>query len=191
MRTLFAYLFYDIMFLYIPNVFQTAYQTCPLDLHTDVFYPARASEINHRLVEIENGQGERLIREVWKREHERQTSAAGLSWDYDIEDVAELVRCFDGSALASICKVMAQEYRQRGGGVPDLVLWRANGKSEDCAIEDKEAPGKAQGEVMFAEVKSESDRLSDTQRVWIHVLTGAGVKVALCNAVAKEVREVD
>jgi Fanconi-associated nuclease 1 len=190
-RTLFAYLFYDIMFLYIPNVFQTAYQTCPLDLHTDVFYPARASEINHRLVEIENGQGERLIRKVWGREHERQTNAAGLNWDYDIEDVAELVRCFDGSALASICKVMAQEYRQRGGGVPDLVLWRANEKSEGCTIEEKAAPGKAQGEVMFAEVKSENDRLSDTQRVWIHVLTGAGVKVALCNAVAKEVREVD
>lgn len=38
---------------------------------------------------------------------------------------------------------------------------------------------------MFAEVKSANDRLSDTQRLWIHVLTGAGIRVALCNAVAK------
>ena len=44
---------------------------------------------------------------------------------------------------------------------------------------------------MFAEVKSANDRLSDTQRLWIHVLTGAGVKVVLCNAVAKEVRHFD
>ena len=45
-------------------------------------------------------------------------------------------------------------------------------------------------EVKFAEVKSQNDRLSDTQRMWIHVLTGAGVRVELCNAVAKEVRVI-
>ena len=66
---------------------------------------------------------------------------------------------------------MAQEYQQRGGGIPDLFLWHPEN-----------------GEVMFSEVKSENDRLSDTQRLWIHVLTGASIKVELCNAVAKEVR---
>ncbi len=182
-RTLFAYLFYDILFLYIPNVFQTAFQTCPLDLHTDVFFPTRASEINHRLVEIENGGAEDLVRSVWDREHERRTAVVGLNWDYEIDDLVELVRCFDGDALAAICKVMAQEYKLRGGGIPDLILWRTN-EAHDGTL------GERKGEVMFAEVKSENDRLSETQRVWIHVLTAAGVKVALCNAVAKEVREV-
>jgi Fanconi-associated nuclease 1 len=189
-RTLFAYLFYDILFLYIPNVFQTAYQTCPLDLHTDAFFPARASEINHRLVEIANGQGLRLAREVWEKEHERRTSVVGLNWDFEIEDILELVACFEGSALAAICKVMAQEYRQRGGGIPDLILWRVHNDGKSDEPEEPEAAPVA-GEVMFAEVKSANDRLSDTQRLWIHVLTGAGVKVALCNAVAKEVRELD
>jgi Fanconi-associated nuclease 1 len=189
-RTIFAYLFYDILFLYIPNVFQTEYQTCPLDLHTDAFFPARASEINHRLVEIANGDGEQLLRQVWEREHERRTSVVGLNWDFDVEDMAELVRCFEGSALAAICKVMAQEYKHRGGGVPDLILWRAYDKSLEEA-KAPSAPGAPRGEVMFAEVKSANDRLSDTQRLWIHVLTGAGVTVALCNAIAKEVREVD
>ncbi|KAJ4861119.1 VRR-NUC domain-containing protein [Trichoderma breve] len=187
-RTLFAYLFYDILFLYIPNVFQTAFQTCPLDLHTDAFFPARTSEINHRLVEIANGEGERLLRGVWEREHERRTSVIGLNWDFPVEDLTELVRCFQGSALAALCKVMAQEYRQRGGGIPDLVLWRMAQNNEADGT-DKE-PGKARGEAMFVEVKSANDRLSDTQRLWIHVLTGAGVKVALCNAVAKEIREI-
>ena len=188
-RTLFAYLFYDILFLYIPNVFQTAYQTCPLDLHTDAFFPVRASEINHRLVEIANGQGERIVRQVWEKEHERRTSVVGLNWDFDIEDIAELVSCFEGSALAAVCKVMAQEYRQRGGGIPDLILWRP--AQEGTSTSPSSGPGSARGEIMFAEVKSANDRLSDTQRLWIHVLTGAGVKVALCNALAKEVREVD
>jgi Fanconi-associated nuclease 1 len=31
-------------------------------------------------------------------------------------------------------------------------------------------------------VKSENDRLSDTQRLWIHVLSSAGVRVELCAA---------
>lgn len=44
---------------------------------------------------------------------------------------------------------------------------------------------------MFSEVKSANDRLSDTQRLWIHVLTGTGIRVSLCNAVAKEVRTID
>ena len=169
-RTLFGYLFYDVLFTYIPNVFQTPYQTCPLDLHTDAFYPSRASEINHRLVEIANGDASRLLQEVYDREHENQTCIVGLDWSYDLDDLLEIVNCFKGEALATICKVMAQEYQQRGGGIPDLFLWHPEN-----------------GEVMFSEVKSENDRLSDTQRLWIHVLTGAGVKVALCNAVARDI----
>lgn len=187
LRTLFAYLFFDVLFVYVPNVFQTAYQTCPLDLHTDAFYSARASQINHRLVEIENGGAERILREVYEREHSRRTCVVGLNWDFDLEDLAELVNCFDGGALASVCKVMAQEYKARGGGVPDLVLWRTGGGEARTNGHGVNGP---KGEVMFAEVKSANDRLSDTQRLWINVLAGAGVRVALCNAVAREVRSI-
>lgn len=179
LRTLFAYLFYDVLFLYIPNVFQTAYQTCPLDLYTDAFYPTRASETNHRLVAIANGDAPRLIREVHAAHAERRTCVVGLNWDYELEDLVELAGCFPGEALAAVCKVMAQEYRQRGGGVPDLVLWRVGGQGST-----------SRGECMFAEVKSRNDRLSDTQRLWIHVLTGAGVRVVLVNAVAESVRQI-
>lgn len=154
-------------------MFQTPFQTCPLDLHTDAFYPTRASEINHRLVEITNGAAERLIRAVHAAHAHSQPCAIGLDWSFDLDDLVEIARCFRGEALAAVCKVMAQEYQQRGGGIPDLFLWRV-----DTA------------QVKFAEVKSENDRLSDTQRLWIHVLTGAGVDVELCNAVAKEVRVV-
>ncbi|KAJ6107704.1 hypothetical protein N7523_009027 [Penicillium sp. IBT 18751x] len=170
-RTLFGYLFYDILFTYVPNVFQTPFQTCPLDLHTDVFYPSRASEINHRLVEITNGDAERIIREIHERESASQPCAIGIDWSFELDDLVEIVRCFRGEALATICKVMAQEYQQRGGGIPDLFLWNPQEQV-----------------VRFSEVKSENDRLSDTQRLWIHILMAAGVQVELCNAVAREVR---
>lgn len=153
-RTLFGYLFFDILFTYVPNVFQTPYQTCPLDLYTDAFFPSRLSEINHRLVQIGNGEAETLIRNVWNKHSERKTCVVGLDWTFELDDLVEVVSCFDGEALATVCKVLAQEYGQRGGGVPDLFLWHPERK-----------------EVMFSEVKSENDRLSDTQRLWIHVLT--------------------
>ncbi|KAF2435733.1 hypothetical protein EJ08DRAFT_729608 [Tothia fuscella] len=170
-RTLFAYLLFDVIFTYVPNVFQTPFQTCPLDLHTDAFYPSRMSEINHRLAQISNGDAKSLIKKVWDEHSERKTCVVGLDWTYDIGDLLEIAEYFDGQALATVCKVMAQEYR--GGGLPDLFLWHPDKK-----------------QVKFAEVKSENDRLSDTQRLWIHVLTGAGVVVELTNAVAKEVKVV-
>ncbi|KAL4805186.1 VRR-NUC domain-containing protein [Aspergillus unguis] len=173
LRTLFAYLFYDILFTYIPNVFQTDFQTCPLDLHTDAFYPSRASEINHRLVQITNGEAGALISSIHAQHSATQPCAIGLDWSFELCDLLEIAECFRGEALAAICKIMAQEYQARGGGVPDLFLWRTDTK-----------------EVCFVEVKSANDRLSDTQRLWIHVLIGAGVKVELCAAVAREVRRV-
>lgn len=178
-RTLFGYLFYDVLFLYIPNVFQTAFQTCPLDLHTDAFYPSRMSEIHARLNEISNGKGAQLIQQVWDQHAERKTCVVGLDWTYALSDLLELVAAFPPAALSTVMKVMAQEYGQRGGGVPDLFLWKAVGTDG------------GDGEVMFAEVKSENDRLSDTQRMWIDVLSGAGVRVELCHAVASEVRVQD
>lgn len=190
LRTLFAYLFCDILFLFVPNVFQTAYQTCPLDLHTDAFDPARASEINHRLVEISNSGAGELIRRVNEQHRERRTCIVGLNWDYAVEDLLELVSCFEGEALAAICKVIAQDYKARGGGVPDLILWRTAAKESSDDQNDKQSENN-KGEVMFVEVKSANDRLSDTQRLWIHVLSGAGVRVVLCNAVAKEVKTID
>lgn len=169
MRTLFAYIFYDILFLYVPNVFETEFQTCPLDLFTDAFFPTRASEINTRLMEISNGEAGRIVNEVWGREHEKRTCVVGLDWGIEKEVLEEVVRCVPGEALAGICRVFCQEYRQRSGGMPDLFLWK---------LEE----GMERGECCFAEVKSEKDRLSETQRMWIHVLTGAGVRVELCAA---------
>lgn len=196
LRTLFAYLFHSVLFLYIPNVFQTEFQTCPLDLHTDAFYPSRMSEVNQRLNEISNGEAETIVREVWEEHRERKTCVVGLDWGFEMEDLVEIVRAWPPGALAAAMKVLGQEYGQRGGGVPDLFLWKTAEEDEDdrsdAGKDRAEGIGgmpKGKGEVMFAEVKSENDRLSDTQRMWIDVLSGAGVRVELCHALASEVRK--
>lgn len=196
LRTLFAYLFYDVLFVYIPNVFQTEFQTCPLDLHTDAFYPSRMSEVNARSNEISNGDAEAILTRVWDEHNEKRTCVVGLDWTYELEDLQEICRAFPPSALSTVMKVFAQEYGQRGGGVPDLFLWKT---TEECKNDAGTTTGpvngaltaEAGGQVMFAEIKSENDRLSDTQRMWIDVLSGAGVAVELCHAVAEEVRTQD
>lgn len=98
-KTLFAYLFYDIMFLYLPNVFQTQFQTFPLDLLTDGFYPARASEINHRLVELSNGRAASIIENVDREHRERKTCVIGLDWSFSKGDLLEIV---DVCSLSSV-----------------------------------------------------------------------------------------
>ncbi|KAF2857417.1 hypothetical protein K470DRAFT_260822 [Piedraia hortae CBS 480.64] len=169
LQTLFAYLFYDILFAYMPNVFQTSYQTCPLDLHTDAFYPSRLSEINTRLNEISNGRAAAIVQGIWNAHSEKRTCIIGLNWDFPLNDILEIATAFPPQALSSVLRILAQEYGPRGRGVPDLLLWKEN-------------------VILFAEVKSENDRLSDAQRVWLHVLSEAGVDVELCNVVATEVR---
>ncbi|KAL9060464.1 MAG: hypothetical protein Q9162_000637 [Coniocarpon cinnabarinum] len=241
LRTLFALLFYDVLFAYVPAVFQTPFQTCPLDLHTDAFFPTRMSEINARLADVANGTAAEIVRGVWEREEPRRTCVVGLRWErFTLQELVCICRCFGGQGLSCVMRVMCQEYAQRGGGVPDLFLWRTNqktsgrshshpGEAEESKMVDDPAQknqtqngnGSAlknrnetedkgndveggderedeirhdesiQGEVLFAEVKSENDRLSDTQRLWIDVLTGAGIAVELCHAVASEVRVKD
>ncbi|EEY19789.1 conserved hypothetical protein [Verticillium alfalfae VaMs.102] len=133
-RTLFAYLFYDVLFLYVPNVFQTAYQTCPLDLHTDSFYPTRASEINTGWWRLPTGP--RAHHPAARRLLQQQRTVHDLQGD--------------GARVTPA---------RRWHPGPDL--WRTE----------------PQKECMFAEVKSAKDRISDTQRLWILVLTGTGVRV--------------
>ena len=178
LRTLFGLLFADIMFeVYVPNVFQTAYQTCPLDLHTDAFYSARITEINARCNELEAGKAEAILTNTWESHVERKTCIVGVRWDeYELSDLQEVAQCFMPAGLATLMRVMAQDYASRGGGVPDLFLWKVHGNAEP------------KGEVMFSEVKSENDRLSDTQRLWISVMMNAGVRVELAHAVAREIR---
>ena len=87
----FALLFWDILFLPLPGVFETPYQTAPLDLATDAFSPLRRSEINARLAELENGHGPNILRRTYEREKGRETWCVGLSWTYALEDLLEIV----------------------------------------------------------------------------------------------------
>jgi Fanconi-associated nuclease 1 len=150
--TLFGILFWDIIFDdSVPGVFNSTFQSGPLDLNTEYFYEARKDRIDKRILEIAAGFGSKIVEIVSGRELERKTVCAGVNWrDYSAEDLVLFVECIGKQPLSLICTALAKYYWAYRGGVPDLFLYKAETK-----------------ECMFVEVKSENDRLSSSQIEWM------------------------
>ncbi|KAF9205490.1 hypothetical protein CPC16_001016 [Podila verticillata] len=252
LASLFGLLFWDILFSPQPGVFETSYQTEPLDLRTDAFFLGRQQMITDRLDCIakstiaeyshscnfgplgkkrmiksdtaeENGgveEEETLVRSSHpgaktadvavkhikqeqedvkdettcsipevkvemeddplarkRREcfylnqlqmaddlyREKKVFCVGVNWTFEKEELLQIAECIGAHALSEICKVMAQEYRQRCSGMPDLCCWNYDKKL-----------------VKFVEVKGPGDRLSSKQQVWIDLLTSLNVDIELC-----------
>ncbi|KAF8503697.1 VRR-NUC domain-containing protein [Russula emetica] len=163
--TLFGLLFWDIIFAPIPGAFETPYQTAPLDIFEDTFYHAREGLIEKRLDEISRNNVRQIIQNVDDEHRERGTWCLGVRWDlFPKEDLLEIAECFKGEALACLCRVLCEDYAQRGSGVPDLFIW--NYAEKHCK---------------FVEVKGPGDRLQENQKLWIDVMQRAEVDVEVCH----------
>lgn len=186
--TLFSLLFWDLLFdLQVADVFQTAYQTAPLDLTTDAFYPLRAMELESRLKLIEDDfEG---VLGLLKKHHVTYhlISCIGINWnDYSgeagIAILVKVARGIGGMALSTILRQFCEDYRHNRSGMPDLILWR----QPDAMGQKSELVDHA-NELIFAEVKSPNDRLSDGQRHWFSVLKSAGLRVVVVRVLDEEV----
>ncbi|EFJ10356.1 hypothetical protein SELMODRAFT_427183 [Selaginella moellendorffii] len=154
--TLFGLLMWDVIFSDVPDAFQTPFQTAPLDLCTDSFYPVRSSLIESRLQAIRDGGARQLVAETWEEHY--GTSCSGVNWEkYSLEDLQTITVCIGGA----ICKLLAEDHSNWTAGMPDLLLWK-----------EKEAK--------LAEVKGPGDRLSEQQVAWFLILSDANVPVELC-----------
>ncbi|KAL0053594.1 hypothetical protein WJX82_008086 [Trebouxia sp. C0006] len=120
--TLFGLLMWDIIFMDIPDVFQTAFQTGPLDLGTVVFYPSRKDAIEARLSQVQEGQGPALLQSCWQ-EHQGEW-CRGVNWDrHGLDDLDIIAKCVGGQGLAAVCRLLAEDFSGWAGGMPDLLLW--------------------------------------------------------------------
>ncbi|BGP13581.1 hypothetical protein JCM10213v2_001513 [Rhodosporidiobolus nylandii] len=171
---IFALTFWDIIFSPIDGVFETPYQSAPLDLATDAFAVVRRPAITARLASIAGGGAVQLLSETDDRERPLGTWAVGTNWErFSKEDLVEIVECMGGPALAAILTVFVEEYGHRTGGIPDLCLWNPSTHR-----------------VLFAEIKGPGDTLSETQKVWLDVLlsasaaSGGSVSVEVTRVVA-------
>ncbi|PIA29938.1 hypothetical protein AQUCO_05800189v1 [Aquilegia coerulea] len=168
--TIFGLLMWDIIFTDVPDVFPTRFQTAPLDLETDNFYVARKSLIESHLQRIHGGLAEEILITAW--ESHVGTSCRGVNWDrHSLSDLRASVTCVGGPCLASLCRLLAQDYRSWSRGMPDLFLWRFVGEYT--------------GEAKLVEVKGPHDRLSEQQRAWLMVLMDCGFIAEVCKVSPK------
>lgn len=186
--TLFALLMWDVLFADIPNVFWHPFQTAPLDLNTDAFYPGRKAIIEAQLRRIQHGEAPELLAATWSKWF--GTFCKGLNWErHSLEELQVMASCVGGSGLASICRLLAEDHAGWAGGMPDLLLWRVPMSTpRSCTICCDHGTNvflegayrSRVGEAKLVEVKSPRDRLSEQQRAWINILMEAGIHVEVC-----------
>lgn len=147
----------------VPGVFQTPFQSAPLDLDTDAFFPARAPAIEARLQEVALGQACDLIAAAWQAHYGEL--CRGVSWSrFSLDSLLDIAECVGGVGLSVVFRLMAEDHAGSSGGLPDLLLWRLS-------------PNK---EARLLEVKGPTDRLSEQQRAWIACMASAGMQVHVC-----------
>ncbi|KAJ6589891.1 VRR-NUC domain-containing protein [Mycena vulgaris] len=167
LTTLFALLFWDIIFAQVPGAFETPWQTAPLDIAEDSFYYARRDRIEKRLDEIEKGQARTILEDNDDRHREKKTFCIGVSWQMcGRDELVEIVECLGGSALSSICRLFCEDYGGQSSGVPDLIVW--NPDTKECK---------------FVEVKGPGDSLQENQKLWSDALLTARCAVEVCHVV--------
>ncbi|CAF2218768.1 BnaA08g03310D [Brassica napus] len=164
--TIFGLLMWDILFSDVPGVFQTRFQTAPLDLETESFYQTRKETIEAQLEKVASGMAEEIL--IISYETHRGTACRGVAWErFSLEELRAAVACVGGKCVASLCRYLAQDYRSWCSGMPDLLLWRFKENGYE-------------GEAKLVEVKSEKDRLSEQQRAWLLLLMDSGFNVEIC-----------
>ncbi|GLB34607.1 putative VRR_NUC [Lyophyllum shimeji] len=171
LTTIFALLFWDIIFSDVPGAFETPHQTAPLDMAEDSFYRARKGSIDARLEEIrEKGRAREIVKRHDDLYREKKVWCVGVRWDIcEQQDLLEIVECLGGNPLSIICRLFCEDYAGRSSGVPDLIVWNA-----------------AEGVCKFVEVKGPGDNLSENQKLWLDSLLGAGADVEICRVLDKD-----
>ncbi|TFK36369.1 VRR-NUC domain-containing protein [Crucibulum laeve] len=164
LTTLFALLFWDVIFTDIPGAFETAYQSAPLDMAEDSFYHARKDLIDARLRDIKSGKAREILEKHDEKYREKNVWCIGVRWDMcERCDLVEIVECLGGPSLATICRLFCEDYAGRNSGVPDLIVW--NAEKRLCK---------------FVEVKGPGDRPQENQKLWFDTLLGASAAVEVC-----------
>lgn len=125
---------------------------------------------------------------IHDREFSRQTLCIGVSW-YDLHDLLTVANHIGPTILSKLMRLFATNYRDVCSGMPDLCLWKPSlGDSsvnisqneESSVVANKPANIVPTASIMFVEVKSENDSLSDKQKYWIDTLIKSGLEVEVC-----------
>ena len=162
----------------IPLVFQSKYQVFPLDFFEKDFYINRKSKLDKKLDKIKSYKKEQLINHI-KITYETKNGIKNpcIEWNshvYNEEILIKIGVAFGPAKLVEIFRVILnQGLKNVKTGMPDLFLWKENGKSKY-----KEQFYYAESDsIKLVEVKSVNDKLSDTQKFWLKTFFENGINV--------------
>ncbi len=146
----------------VPGVFQSRYQSAPLDFYSMDFFERRAPLIDQLARDILSAPDPRAL--LTARYGELQGMAlAGADWRRISPALfARALSALPLQGLVSVARHYLRHPKEHGTGMPDLLLLHQDN-----------------GEALWAEVKSPSDTLSDLQLHWLEHLTAAGFRAVV------------
>ena len=181
---IFTLVFWDELFMPIPDVFQSPFQAAPLDLFSDAFYLARREQIETKLKLIDEEGCVKILSMNYVRNY--GTFVIGGHWDlFTLHDLLSITRGLGNKAVVNILRLLAEDYKHFCSGFPDLVIYRPikeSGRDPDSEGER----GEEAVQVKLIEVKSERDRLSDAQRNWHSVFLANNVEMLVAKVIPEK-----
>eukprot|EP00644_Phytophthora_capsici_P016711 jgi/Phyca11/10218/fgenesh1_pm.PHYCAscaffold_47_\ len=177
---LFGVLMWDVLYASIPDVFQTPFQSAPLDFgYADIFYETRRDLIERRLAQVKDEwtMEELLTRFVTRWNSEFGKVSRFVHWPTD--GLASLqfhllaIAAIERAQLASLLRYMAtsKEFHQAQNEGSEEIISEAKLEVQpllrvlDLLRDTKYA------QLKVVEVKGPRDRLSDKQLLWLEVLS--------------------
>ena len=162
----------------VPLVFQSKYQAFPLDFYEKDFYINRKTKLDNKLEKIKIYKKDQLINHI-KSTYETKNGIKNpcVEWNsyiYNEEILIKIGVAFGPQKLVEIFRVILnQGLKSVKTGMPDLFLWKENGKSK---YKEKFYYAEIDS-IKLVEVKSVNDKLSDNQKFWLKTFCENGINV--------------
>jgi Fanconi-associated nuclease 1 len=164
----------------IPLVFQSPFQTFPLDFFYTDFYVNRKDLIDGRLKEISEYSADDIrsyIESIYL--NKKNTRCAFVIWNHlynERDTIIKIAISIGAKILSGIFSEFAKNLKFMLKGMPDLFLWQ----------ESKEKNGDSQpieASSMLVEVKSKNDKLSEHQKYWLEIFDKYGLNAEVLHII--------
>ena len=173
----------------IPYVFQSPYQSFPLDFFYPEFYTSRKEIIDKRLEEIEHmSQGE-MVKEINRIfETKKNIKSVFINWksfNCTKENMINIAIAMTAKKMVKIFKEIVKNIKFVIKGMPDLFLWKS--REETFCINGKTIVKKLKeaqwDSLKIVEVKSTNDKLSEHQKFWLTLLHSCDIDIEVLHIV--------
>jgi hypothetical protein len=159
----------------VPYVFQSPFQTFPLDLFSNDFYKSRKELIDKRLNEIREYKLTDMIAYIdMIYLSKKNTKTVFVQWNHmynEKELIIKIAIAIKPNVLAELFLEFSKNLKFMLKGMPDLFLWK---EEKGFVVE---------GNALLVEVKSKNDKLSDHQKYWLDLLNKLNINTEILHIV--------